>query len=160
MACVNANENDVRYWCQKWCPYQVGDHLWVRETWAPYDELVLGYALDSPEWVVFRADGKMWNTHTHCYADKGDLIDPARWRPSIHMPRWASRITLEITGVRMERVQNILERDAEAEGVHPTPEFWPDPHRHAFELLWDSIYAKRGLGWDVNPWVWALEFRA
>ncbi len=173
MACVNANENDVRYWCQKWCPYQVGDHLWVRETFALESNFNLGshpppFDDDRPiRWVEDEEHGRYWQQpHYRATDPTPELYYPDRedgtvkWTPSIHMPRWASRITLEITGVRVERVQNILERDAEAEGVHPTPEFWPDPHRHAFELLWDSIYAKRGYSWASSPWTWVLEFHA
>jgi hypothetical protein len=79
------------------------------------------------------------------------------------MPRWASRITLEVIKVRVERVQEISESDAEAEGIAFIRDF-PDADetltaRQLFEVLWDSINAKRGFGWSVNPWVWVLEFR-
>ena len=90
------------------------------------------------------------------------------WRPSIFMPRWASRITLEVTGVRVERVQQISGRDAQAEGVDPqnaayhvydghqvTDEAWIA----AYADLWNEINAKRGFGWDANPWVWVVKFR-
>jgi hypothetical protein len=66
------------------------------------------------------------------------------------MPRWASRITLRVTRVGVERLQSISEEDARAEGV--------EPYGHIFERLWDSINAKRGYGWDVNPWVWVVSF--
>ena len=84
---------------------------------------------------------------------------PTRWRPSIHMPRWASRITLEVTGVRVERVQDITPEDAEAEGIEPyAPIYAPSASAiDAFSELWDSLNAK--YGWDVNPWVWVVEFR-
>jgi hypothetical protein len=86
------------------------------------------------------------------------------------MPRWASRITLEITDVRVERVQNISEEDAEAEGLHRDPNnpslwTWGDYPSgsnnpcYAYELLWDSINEKRGYGWDTNPWVWVITFK-
>jgi len=86
-----------------------------------------------------------------------------KWKPSIHMPRWASRITLEVTGVRVERVQAITEADAEAEGIAFMRDI-PDADetltaKVLFEILWESINAKRGYGWDVNPWVWVVEFR-
>lgn len=83
--------------------------------------------------------------------------------PSIHMPRGVSRIQLKITDVRVERLQDITEDDAKAEGVHlpPIEEWWyiPDnPHILKFQELWDSINAKKGYGWDLNPWVWVVEF--
>jgi hypothetical protein len=88
------------------------------------------------------------------------------WRPSIHMPRWASRITLEVAGVRVERLRDITEEGAKAEGVSPTCPIYGDcggykheGHKEAFTKLWDSIYAKRGFGWDVNPLVWVIEFK-
>lgn len=162
------------------CPYgTIGDRLWVRETWA---ELAL-YSLDAEgvqEYrTVYRADGE---------ADGLALVGD-RWRPSIHMPRWASRITLEITGVRVERVADISEDDARAEGMLPNwvgdpAEFDPDEHgflpfdaddegnvpgcdcydsftaRDCFARLWDSINGTRpGCSWESNPWVWVLEFR-
>jgi hypothetical protein len=79
------------------------------------------------------------------------------------MPRWASRITLEVTAVRAERVQDISEADARAEGVHPIvrPGLNGTEERYyydAYRQLWDSINAKRGYGWEVNPWVWVVEF--
>ena len=103
---------------------------------------------------------------------------PTRWRPSIHMPRWASGITLEITGVRVEQVQDISIDDAYAEGIteEQAVECWydgPNPD-FAFSVLWDSINAKRGYPWSAdelpdnwpegkplygNPWVWVVEFK-
>jgi hypothetical protein len=84
--------------------------------------------------------------------------------PSIFMPRWASRILLEVTAVRVERVQSISEEDAEKEGLKAsidniTDGYFTIPARDFFEDLWDSINAKRGDGWDANPWVWVVEFR-
>ena len=79
-----------------------------------------------------------------------------RWKPSIHMPRWASRITLEITDIWVERVQEITEEEAISEG------FFPDDgvsEVYCFSEAWDSLYAKKGLGVDDNPWVWVLTFR-
>ncbi|UTV56389.1 hypothetical protein NLX30_08780 [Burkholderia arboris] len=92
------------------------------------------------------------------------------WRPSIHMPRAASRITLEITGVRAERVQAISENDAIAEGINgpmcaTAVGRAPSRHEllpaavHGYAHLWNSLNAARGHGWDVNPWVWVVEFK-
>lgn len=127
------------------CPYgQPGAHLWVRETW--------GYWGSFPDdgWVIYRADG-----------DKAQQ----RWRPSIHMPKKYARIWLEVIAVRAERVQDISEDDAEAEGVdwmtfaHMNSWEYDDPAREAFHTLWDSINKKRGYGWASNPWVWVVEFK-
>ena len=86
--------------------------------------------------------------------------DAPKWRASIHMPRWASRITLRVTDVRIERVQDTSEDDARAEGVtlNPSPVHRISCYRLAFNLLWDSIYAERGDSWLSNPWVWVIEF--
>jgi hypothetical protein len=104
-----------------------------------------------PETLRYRADGEYQN-------ERGTW----RWRPSIHMPRWASRITLEITDVRVERLQDISEADAKAEGVSmpdgtPTPpDFWS--YQQEFRHLWEQI---NGPGsWNANPfWVWVIEFK-
>jgi hypothetical protein len=143
------------------CPYgQPGDRLWVRETWgvAPPVELSVIEKMRA-DWVIYRADGGLFDRQQ-------------RWRPSIHMPRWASRITLEIMNVRVERLQGISEEDAKAEGITELapdmfdvdlpPEQDDSPHptaRDAFENLWDSINAERGYGWEANPWVWVIEFK-
>jgi hypothetical protein len=133
----------------KWfsCPYGgVGDRLWVRETWNCIDT---GRRTQRQDWVRYRAtDG-----------------EEMHWRPSIHMPHWASRITLEIVGVRVERLHRIGELSARAEGVDPKPvvsiargESYMS-YCEAFADLWDSINAKHGYGWDVNPFVWCIEFK-
>jgi len=90
------------------------------------------------------------------------LWEPFRWKHSIHMPRWASRLTLEVVDVRVERLQEIAEGDARAEGLSESDARWSDgfvePHRDQFARFWDSLNAKRGYGWDVNPWVWVISF--
>ena len=140
------------------CPYGVvGDRLWVRETWAQTDPR---FEPLCP--LAYRA------------TDDGRALLNDRWRPSIFMPRWASRITLEITDVRVERLQEISEADCVAEGIvaHRKGGWWweqPPPGiegtnhfgaktaRDAYRALWESI---NGSGsWDVNPWVWAISFR-
>ena len=123
------------------CPYgQPGDRLWVRETWA-HRRWMLGDASPDPT-TVYRADSD-------------DLRGCDRWRPSIHMPRWASRITLEVVSVRVERLQDISEEDAMAEGV-ALAENYRGRLAH-FAGLWEQI---NDLGsWNANPWVWVVEFR-
>lgn len=144
-------------------PYEVGMRLWVRETWATADECGHFNHLHTKK-VLFKADG---NTCVN------------RWRPSIHMPRWASRITLEITDVRVQRLQEISEGDVLAEGIREVTKDgrivkycvydkadmstvpWADMPRssvEAFRHLWDSINAKPGTRWEDNPWVFAYTF--
>lgn len=151
--------DDLGRWFQ--CPYgKPGDKLWVRETW------------DAVEWedktkVYYRADPLPdryeWSK------ERGD-----KWRPSIYMPRWASRILLEITEVRVEQVQKISRADAKSEGFLPSQ---GDGLEHfggakygnaekAFRVCWDFRYAKHGahfttsgFDWDSNPWVWVISFR-
>jgi hypothetical protein len=134
------------------CPYgAVRDRLWVREKHSVYRH--------PTEPVVF-----YWADHPD---DKA-----LKWKPSIHMPRWASRITLEITDVQVETVQGISEDDAFAEGIRlpVSPDKKPllmvtgsRPIREwtaraYFAELWDRINAKRGYGWDKNPWTWVIKF--
>ncbi|KVG33817.1 hypothetical protein WJ30_07030 [Burkholderia diffusa] len=147
-----------------------GDRLWVRETHIAYGRWETRFSAKKgrDEWhfvdmthdtgLEYRFDGDLPN------AARGGAT-PAWWRrPSIFMPRRAARTLLEITGVRVERLQEITWQDAIAEGVH-------DPRRAArridpvegtvaqFRHLWDSLNAERGHGWDVNPWVWVVDFR-
>lgn len=149
-----------------YCPYDPGDTLWVRETtesyWLPHiltgeptSALCGRYTVDDEPILDPRGfDLGWWYSKPRC--------------PSIHMPRWASRITLEVTGVRVERAQDISEADAKAEGV--TAQFEPVglsgafglthlPYSSAFANLWNSINAKRGYSWESNPWLWVVEFK-
>jgi len=139
----------------------VGDHAWVRESgWQPKEpsERDLREGADTWPRYAYDADEPLGV----CYSEWG-----WKHRPSIHMPRWASRLTLELTDVRVERVQDISEDDAIAEGievvnrlvVRPDTRTIEQSPRAAFSGLWDSINAKRGYGWDANPWVWALTFK-
>jgi len=144
------------------CPFGVpGDRLWVRETWA--DLIAAGF--DGPEKLAYfeqylSRDG----THEDPESKRCRLDYGVKWRPSIHMPRWASRITLEVQNIRVERLQEITEEDAQAEGVTPFPhdlegDCWTDgKHRTAFEYLWDQINRDRAT-WSSNPWVWVVEFK-
>ncbi|EAV8525347.1 hypothetical protein FEQ43_06845 [Salmonella enterica] len=167
----NGRDNGKYFWSQSdahglkmrskvfGCPYgEVGDRIWVRETYQGplFDyEHMESYLEDSskfykPEFCVYRADGKPAPE----FYDADDNLH-CGWRPSIHMPRWASRLTLEITGVRVERLNSITESDAEAEGVTDTGfgDLLVDGYRH----LWKSIYGEES--WAANPWVWVIEFK-
>lgn len=122
------------------CPYgKHGDRIWVRETWARYnidqDSHDMAYRATTPE----------------------DWPEEGRWRPSIHMPRWASRITLEITAVRVERLNSISEEDAKAEGAPTECCVIGDKHFLGFRSLWKDIYGADS--WQANPWVWVIEFK-
>lgn len=112
--------------------------LWVRETWQDPQGLRL---------PVYRADDATAWQHL-------------KWRPSIFMPRWASRILLEIVSVRVERLQSIIESDAMAEGAEPVlvpPDGGSCPYIEGYRDLWESI---NGPGsWELNPWVWVIEFK-
>jgi hypothetical protein len=144
------------------CPYGVpGDLLWCRETWAHV------YGITQRPAAIYRS-APMYDG-----CKPGDF--PWQWRPSIHMPRWASRITLEITDVAVERVQEIAPGDVAAEGIEIEPICCerpdiggaccgsPEPDMEKalgdFRSLWDSINSARGHGWSENPWVWCLFFR-
>jgi hypothetical protein len=141
---------------RKWhlkCPHgQPGDQLWVKETFQTTPK-------GSP---FYRAD--------FAGIDMSNVTILGGWKPSIFMPRKFSRITLEITGVRAERLQEISEADALAEGVaidkgnayHVAGHEGQWAHATAIgcmETLWDALNAKRGFGWSVNPWVWVLTFK-
>lgn len=167
-AALDTMPDDVRR------PYGVaGDRLWVRETW--YDDFGRkpgeAHALNvernedgGVEGIEYRA------THACAAFEAGCPCNPdgdgkrSVWRPSIFMPRWASRLLLEVASVRVERLRDITEEDARAEGVEPVDGAWRGDGdvypaaRGAFRSLWDSINAARGYGWDANPWVWRIEF--
>lgn len=152
---------------QSLCPYgQPGDRLWMRETFG-----LLGRALSDGEPI-----GE--EKKSLCYKATDNVVPHIiKWRPSIHMPRWASRITLEITNVRVERLQDITKQDAEEEGCaipcaqcgytlkdegiqmdhHLCSGEGPGDSRKKFEYLWNKI---NGPGaWEKNPWVWVIEFK-
>ncbi len=118
------------------CPYgQPGDRLWVRETWA---DNIPG----CPNGITYRAD----------HIDpKGDgPANPIKWKPSIHMPKAAARIWLEVVSVRVERLNSISEGDAKAEGVSSVEEF---------QYLWNTLNEKGDRSWLSNPWVWIISFK-
>jgi len=158
------------------CPCgQIGDRLWVRETWQYAD-----WTEDGMPWIAFKAGGSnrfidgnhipedwcerlsdIWADLSVDFDRKGGRACDKRWRPSIHMPRWASRILLEVTDIRVERVQEIKPEDAIREGYPfdvPTADS-SQTYIDWFKNLWASINAKRGFGWDANPYVWVVEFK-
>jgi hypothetical protein len=140
------------------CPYGIpGDRLWVKERgWM---------APSKTAFIPF-----IGNENIHKPLDTDGV--PYKSYPSIHMPRWASRLTLEIVSIKVERVQDISEEDAKAEGAQYATDpvcasavardclnmTSPSYYRARFGLLWDSINAARGFGWDTNPWVYRIEF--
>lgn len=160
------------------CPYgQPGDQLWVRETWL-YDDYMHSETAGKPDLpgglyshrIVYRATQPEYPVET---------IGSQKWRPSIHMPRWASRINLEIIDVRIERLQDISIKDALAEGITGVTKdnevvkycvldkgdrssiAWVDMPRspiQAYKRLWDSINAARGYSWDSNPFIWVIKY--
>jgi hypothetical protein len=152
------------------CPFGVpGDRLWVRETWAPFDWFQ-GVERDEPVDIAYRADLSAIsheNENVHALDTYGANWERVKWKPSIFMPRWASRITLEVTEVRVERLQLISEEDAKAEGVTKPHECRDDvcpcdglgrTYACEFMSLWDSINARRA-PWASNPWVFVVSFR-
>jgi hypothetical protein len=180
------------YWDAKdLCRYQPGDVLWVREAWriGAWNEdmstITVDYKADGfarREWLYVEdeeAFERYWIQSTEDAMKAGMQTDadgkyhwepgeaPTKWRPSIHMPRVAARLFLEVTDVRVERVQDITVHNVECEGLRPinNPLIYQDKEtalsvcQREFKALWDSIYAKKGYGWDANPWVWVYEFK-
>lgn len=160
------------------CQYgKIGDRLWVRESWRPIERASDGvdgieYKADDhfepiensapavSQWISARRSDEQWPNNK-----------PARWRPSIHMPRWASRIDLEVTNIRLQRLQEISEMDAYAEGIDTEGEDYLEAERYqlggspirggspavcAFAALFDRINPG---AWDANPFVWVVEFK-
>ena len=158
------------------CPFgAVGDQLWVRETWQYYD-----WTEDGMPCIRYATGNQtMWAENADESAeDQWEILSrPAnynidnrasdrKWRPSIHMPRWASRITLEITSIRVERLNDISEDDALSEGAIPINcdhvrqtcneiGCYGDTAKAAFRGIWEST----GGNWEANPWVWVIEFK-
>lgn len=141
-------------------PYQLGDIIWVRETWTEMHGAYFYKADNNPASILMEPHG-------------------AKWRPSIHMPKVAARLFLKVTYVRVERLQDITEDDAIAEGFEGYPcdhigrelsavcgygctdcinTGWLEPPWVDFMFTWDKLNAKRGFGWETNPWVWVIRF--
>lgn len=168
-------QSDQRH-AASFCRYgNKGDRLWVRETWADADCMYQSHANDVPGTIAYFADKSAIQYDLKIPRQVG-VVDLASWnwnvlkrRPSIFMPRWASRITLEITNVRVERLQSISDEDAKAEGVDQAPyspnRIWianpANSQRYikTFRKGWDALNAKRGYSWESNCFVWVIEFR-
>ncbi|PLK61925.1 hypothetical protein CWN40_04545 [Klebsiella quasipneumoniae] len=156
---------DAEHACDFWhpCPFgAVGDRIWVRETFCPVDDTQYG----GEKWVDYRATPKFEASHPAGWDSAPNDAEALKWRPSIHMPRWASRILLEITDVRVERLNAISQADAIAEGAPPShpsidcvsQEYgFPDFSRSWFGQTWQHIYGSDS--WNANPWVWVIEFK-
>ena len=169
---------DAEHACDFWhpCPFgAVGDRIWVRETFT-------GHYLDDDQIQDIKDGRDKASSLCEYRADYPDGYQAADgWTPSIHMPRWASRILLEITDVRVEQLNAISPEDAESEGLertnftgfgdepglpsYPEPDVYFDPLKkqwkeyppEAFAGLWESIYGEES--WKANPWVWVIEFK-
>ena len=138
------------------CPYGVvGDRLWVREAWQEkawsLTDLNHAGCLDAPKNPSETYLGEALYV-IHKYGYNQSIGDVGPWKPSIHMPRWACRTVLEIAEIRVERLQEISEEDAKAEGIDVNTQ-----HVAAFVVLWESINGKGS--WAKNPYVWVLSFR-
>lgn len=148
---IGPGDTRLHYWHEVppgWRGAENAMRTYYRADWSEYEVVQLGDSEFSPQFAA-HVDESELSEYDH------DRPLPFRWKPSIHMPRWASRITLEITGVRVERLQDISEKDARAEGVeHETLSC-----RHAFAILWQELNGDRGFGWEKNPFIWVIEFR-
>lgn len=181
--CLDFEEHNDRVVAVRDCPYgQPGNRLWVRESFLTYPK-----EITQKKW---REGADTWPTvggEPMVYAADNAYVDLKEFgwiaKPSIHMPRWASRITLEVVSVRVEQINDISPADIEAEGVRMIgisrfgsklysvdPDATPEQHYKkgsksydtqvmCYWDLWNSINAKRGYGWDMNPWVWVIEFK-
>ena len=148
-------------------PYQPGDILWVRETWAIME--CAGCPADCPYECTIERNGltEACDDRTYLYKATDNFDGPAealKWRPSIHMPKAAARIFLRVKSVWPEKVQDISETDATKEGCFAGIKIGGETctpalsAKQGFMWLWDFLNAKRGYGWCGNPWVWAYEF--
>lgn len=147
------------------CPYQVGQQLWCRETWAYDENKMLSLGDTIKDYIIYKAD-------IICK----DSENPFKWKPSIFIPKKYCRIWLEVTNVRVERLQDISDEDCINEGIDPETnkdynkakhyqldgspiiQEW-SPEKFAFMCLWNFINAKRGYSWVSNPWVYAIDFK-
>ena len=151
------HKTDIKRVFVKECPYgQVGDVLWVRETWSKLNSQ-----------YVYKADYNNGIPANEIELSDGSIIDYAKWKPSIHMPKEACRIRLKIKSVRVERLSDISEQDAIAEGIELIGSRWKqylktrldktvENPKYSYITLWESING--AMSWEKNPWVWVIEF--
>jgi len=151
--CLEVFDSEINQ-CRNIYPrFKVGDILYVRETWMPYATI--------ESWI---ADEQLYFYKADCSEKNLRALkrDNAKWRSPYHMPREAARIFLRVTDVRCERLQDITEHDARAEGARGVMRTNTFPSVEepliAFWMIWDGLNAKRGYGWDSNPWVFVYEF--
>ncbi|WP_234245231.1 hypothetical protein [Klebsiella pneumoniae] len=167
---IGCYPEDVPELIRECCPYGIpGDRIWVREAFRVHSR-----ATDVATLVYKASERNSWTEQTHRVpvAVCNKPATPEKWTPSLHMPRWASRILLEITDVRVERLNAISEEDAEAEGIdmealYDSQDCYDCIADHnmtgrptvtgAFKYLWESIYGKES--WKANPWVWVIKFK-
>ena len=157
-------DNDLRRCHHGKC----GDVLWVREAWKPHCDCNAEGAIDDQHplgtCVKYKADGVMlkpttWTVDQGYWCEAREMTN--RWHTPIHMPRWASRIDLRITGVRVERLNDISGEDCVSEGITPKTSRMMSVYRRItnieqYRSLWESIHGKDS--WQLNPWVWVIEF--
>lgn len=162
---IGCYPEDVPELIRECCPYGIpGDRIWVREAFRVHSR-----ATDVATLVYKASERNSWTEQTHRVpvAVCNKPATPEKWTPSLHMPRWASRILLEITDVRVERLNSISQEDAQAEGLELTGwrPTYSDPDSGGevmtpydnFAELWSSIYGDES--WQANPWVWVIEFK-
>lgn len=126
-------------------PAYIDDLIYVRETWA-------NAGANAPELTLYKAN---YPEHVPAHYENVPNLSKIKWTPSIHMPRWASRLTLKVTDIRIEQVQDITEEQAINEGMQPArPSSLVMPYRTSFMDIWDNIYGS----WTDNPYVWVIEF--
>lgn len=156
-------DGDMLYWAdgkRRFAKYEPGDLLWVRETWFREDCTPDCAGQEDENECPFNRVGNA------CYGYKAQYLtgggDDIKWRPSIHMPKEAARIFLRVTDVRVEKLQSITDEDGKREGVcglcYDVKTGEEKYDMTFFKVLWDGLSAKRGYGWDKNPWVWVYSF--
>ena len=150
------NVDGRHYYCGIKSPYQVGDLLYVRETWCLVNDTDYGGEL----WVDYRATSRYDESRPAGWQKAPDDLGSFPWRLAIHMPKWATRLWLEVVKVRVERLQEITVEGIITEGLqsHFREHDAVIDLRTQFARLWNSIYGKK-YPWESNPWVWVYDFK-